>query len=174
MNALSPITLPSALSRMLADVADAARAPIAGRDRMVAAALTPYLGDPALLAGRCCDAGTSCYARHLLHQDDAAGYAVVSIVWTPGQMSPVHGHRTWCALGIQAGWLTETFFRPLDSVARPVACVARWPGDVSHSPADPDSIHRIANLGTERAISVHVYGVCFDKFGTGVNHVWAS
>ncbi len=173
MNAISPIRRP-ALARMLGDIAEAARSPIDGRDRVTAAALAPHLGDPDLLDSPCCQPGDARYVRHLLHQNDAAGYAVVAIVWMPGQMSPVHGHRTWCALGIQSGWLTETFFRPDGESARPVGCVGRGPGDVSHAPADPDAIHRIANLGTERAISIHVYGVCFDAFASGVNHVWAS
>jgi predicted metal-dependent enzyme (double-stranded beta helix superfamily) len=94
-------------------------------------------------------------------------------------MSPVHGHRTWCALGIVNGLLTETFFcreaqAGKGDIVRPVTCVARRPGDVSHAPASPDAIHRLANLGTEEAVSIHVYGVSYDDFGDGVNHVWAA
>jgi predicted metal-dependent enzyme (double-stranded beta helix superfamily) len=173
MNAMYPAPR-TALARMLEDIAEAAKHPIAGRDRVMAEALAPHLGEPALLEASCRAPGQSCYARHLLHQNDAAGYAVVSIVWLPGQMSPVHGHRTWCAFGAQSGVLTETFFRPDGETACPVGCVLRRPGDVSHAPADPCAIHRLANLGTEKAISIHVYGVRFDEFGGGVNHVWAS
>ncbi|MCW3473990.1 cysteine dioxygenase family protein [Limobrevibacterium gyesilva] len=174
MNALAPIAVPTPLARLLADVADAARVPLAARDRAMAAALAPYLGDPGLLEGRDCPCNPDRYTRHLLHNDPASGYAVVAIVWAPGQMSPVHGHRTWCAFGVQRGWLTETFFRPDGDIALPTTCLARRPGDVCHAPADPRAIHRLANLGTQEAVSVHVYGVAFDRFGDGVNHVWAA
>jgi predicted metal-dependent enzyme (double-stranded beta helix superfamily) len=159
---------------MLADVADAARAPLDYRDRAVAAALAPYLGHPGLLEGRDCPCNPERYTRHLLHDDPQSGYAVVAIVWAPGQMSPVHGHRTWCALGVQRGWLTETFFRTDEGRLLPTSCVARRPGDTSHAPADPNAIHRMANLGTQEAVSLHVYGVPFGNFAEGVNEVWAA
>jgi len=177
MNAISPaLGLPrnTLLSRMLADVADAARAPLPERHVVMAAALAPHLHAPALLAGIPCPCNPARYVRHLLDADPAGGYAVVAIAWRPGQMSPVHGHRTWCALGIARGLLTETFFRHDSATVRPVGCVARRPGDVSHAPASPDAIHRLANLGTEEAVSIHVYGVAYDDFGDGVNHVWAA
>lgn len=170
MNAIAP----RALTRMLADIADAARADPADRDRLVAAAIAPHVCDPSLLHGIDCPCAPDRYVRHLLHADTAGGYAVVAIVWRPGQMSPVHGHRTWCGLGIHRGVLTETFFRlGPDGAPLPTACVQRRPGDVSHAPADPGAIHRIANLGVEPAISIHCYGVAYDDFGDGVNHVWA-
>jgi predicted metal-dependent enzyme (double-stranded beta helix superfamily) len=182
MNAISPLaSLPgnALLDHMLRDVAVAATAPLAERDRIMAAALAPHLSRPALLAGVPCPCNPARYTRHLLHADPMGGYAVVAIAWRPGQMSPVHGHRTWCALGVVSGLLTETSFQVEDApgsgeVARPVTCLARRPGDVSHAPASPHAIHRLANLGTEEAVSIHVYGVSYDDFGDGVNHVWAA
>ncbi len=176
MNALSgkPVGLNPLMARLIEDVTRAADRPLADRDGAVAAALAPYLGDPALLAGRSCPCGAEKYTRHLLHADPVRGFAMVAIAWAPGQMSPVHGHLTWCAFGIHAGWLTETFFRPEGDTARPTACCPRRPGDISHAPADPAAIHRIANLGTADAVSIHVYGVDYDRFGDGVNRVWAA
>lgn len=182
MNALSKIMPPNMiplddtgvpLSRMLADIADAARG-AARRERAIAAAMAPHLADPDLLAGRDCPCNPQRYQRHLLHADADGGYAVVAIVWVPGQMSPVHGHRTWCALGVHRGWLTETFFRPEAGVAIPTTCKPLQPGGLSFAPADPNAIHRLANLGTQEAVSIHVYGVSFDRFGDGVNEVWAA
>ena len=162
------------IRRLLADIADAARSPVDGRDRQMAAALAPHLGDPELLCGLECPCRPERYTRHLLHNDPEAGYAAVVIAWSPGQMSPVHGHHTWCAFGVQRGWLTETFFRPDGATAQPTACLPRRPGDVGHAPANPAAIHRLANLGTEPALSLHVYGVSYDRFGDGVNAVWAA
>jgi predicted metal-dependent enzyme (double-stranded beta helix superfamily) len=186
MNAITPLPGRHALApcnaklaRMLGDVADAAIAPLAERDRIMAAVLAAHLHQPELLEGIACPCNPARYTRHLLHADPAGGYAVVAIAWRPGQMSPVHGHRTWCALGIVNGLLTETLFR-LEAgagegeIVRPVTCIARRPGDVSHAPASRNAIHRLANLGTEEAVSIHVYGVSYDDFGDGVNHVWAA
>lgn len=166
------------LAAMLADIARAACADAVTRDAAVAAAIAPHLGHPDLLAGRDCPCNPERYSRHLLHNDPEGGYAVVAIVWAPGQMSPVHGHRTWCAFGVHRGWLAETYFARDSSVAeaspRPTGCTPRGPGSTSHAPCDPDAIHRLANLGTQESVSVHVYGVAFDRFGDGVNEVYAA
>jgi predicted metal-dependent enzyme (double-stranded beta helix superfamily) len=174
MNAISPIALVTPLDAMLADIARAARSAPALRHRAVADALAPHLGDRALLAGRDCPCNPNRYTRHLLHNDPAGGYAVIAIVWTPGQMSPVHAHRTWCAFGVHRGWLAETYFARDAGVVTPTNCTPSGPGRVGCAAADPDAIHRLANLGTEEAVSIHVYGVAFDDFGTGVNEVYAA
>jgi predicted metal-dependent enzyme (double-stranded beta helix superfamily) len=158
---------------MLEAIADAVRTPLAGRDGTVAAALAPFLSDPDLLAGIACPCTKERYARHLLFAGE--GYAVLAIVWRPGQMSPVHGHRTWCAFGLHSGILAETLFAVSEGgLPRPFSCIQRRPGDVNHAPADPNAIHRLANLGTEEAVSIHVYGASFDSIGQGVNEVWAD
>jgi predicted metal-dependent enzyme (double-stranded beta helix superfamily) len=52
--------------------------------------------------------------------------------------------------------------------------VQRWTGDGGHAPAGPDAVHRLANLGTETAISIHVYGAPYDRLGDQVNQIWAD
>jgi predicted metal-dependent enzyme (double-stranded beta helix superfamily) len=162
----------SALEGMLSDVACAAAGAIGCRDRDIAAALAPYLGQTGLLDGVACPGGAEKYTRHLLHA--GAGYSVLALVWRPRQMSPVHAHRTWCVFGVHQGWMTETLFARGTTGARPVACVPRGPGDVAHAPADPDKIHRLANLGTTDALSIHVYGARYDRLGHDVNEIWAE
>lgn len=178
MNAITrPILTPETttpLAVMLADIDRAARADRSTRHKAVAEALAPHLGNPKLLAGRDCPCNPDRYCRHLLHNDPDGHYAVVAIVWIPGQMSPVHGHRTWCALGIHRGWMAETYFAHDGHHATPTGCTPRGPGDTSSAPADLNAIHRLANLGTEEAVSIHIYGVAFDDFGTGVNEVYAA
>ena len=85
-------------------------------------------------------------------------------------MSRVHSHRVWCALGVHRGVLAETLFEPDEP---PTPCETRLcrPGTVSAGRADPALIHRIANLGCEDAISIHVYGLGFAEFPTGVNRL---
>jgi predicted metal-dependent enzyme (double-stranded beta helix superfamily) len=169
-HAHSGFSLP--LAAMISDVACAVTGSIRGRDRDVAAAVAPYLGQPGLLDGVSCPAGAEKYTRHLLHA--GAGYSVLALVWRPRQMSPVHAHRTWCVFGVHRGWMTETLFTRDAAGARPVACVPRHAGEVAHAPADPDKIHRLANLGTTDALSIHVYGARYDRLGHDVNEIWAE
>jgi len=157
------------LDAMLGAIADAAATPLEGRERGVATALAAHLRDPLLLAGLECPGCETRYTRHLLHEGD--GYAVVALVWRPGQMSPVHAHRAWCALGIHQGILTEHYYDPAS--LRPTAVHLRIPGDTSHGPACDDMIHRLANCCAETAISIHVYGTAFERMAEDLNLVLA-
>jgi predicted metal-dependent enzyme (double-stranded beta helix superfamily) len=80
----------------------------------------------------------------------------------------VHAHRTWCALGVHQGVLTEHYYTP-GTPPRLDAVHLRREGDISHGRADPDLIHRLANCSAEVAVSIHVYGVAFEAFCDQVN-----
>ncbi|MBU8537761.1 cysteine dioxygenase family protein [Falsiroseomonas tokyonensis] len=162
---------------MLAGIAAAARHPLAERPRAVAAAIEAFAADPALLEGMDCPCCPDRYIRHLLQSDEEAGYAVVALVWRPGQMSPVHGHKTWCAFAVHQGTLTETYYAAAEAegdLPQPRSTQLLHPGQGSHGPADPALIHRLANLSCRTAISIHCYGVGFDRFGQDVNEVHAA
>ncbi|MCQ4161902.1 cysteine dioxygenase family protein [Roseomonas sp. GC11] len=163
------------LSAMLSAIAEAARSDLDGRPARVAAAIGAYLDRPDLLAGQECPCSAERYVRHLLHADPAGAYAVVALAWRPGQMSPVHAHRTWCAFGVYSGLLTEGYYAP-DACGQPVQTqsLLRPAGATCHGPADPRLIHRLANLSSGPALSIHVYGVGFDRFGQDVNLVYAD
>jgi predicted metal-dependent enzyme (double-stranded beta helix superfamily) len=161
----------TALETMLAEIASAARG--SAPERGVAEAIGAFVGRPELLEGRDCPCCPDRYIRHLLHSDPAGGYAVVALVWRPGQMSPVHAHRTWCAFGVHQGVLTETWYEAGDP-PQPAATKLLAPGATNHGPADPLLIHRLANLSCRTAVSVHCYGVGFDRFGQDVNEVLAA
>src|SRR3954453_15546782 len=85
----------SMLQQMLQDIDLAAATALAWRHLAVAAALQPYLGHPDLLCGVECPCSSERYVRHLLHA--GTQHTVLALVWRPGQMSPFHGHRSWCA-----------------------------------------------------------------------------
>ncbi|UFN51078.1 cysteine dioxygenase family protein [Roseomonas sp. OT10] len=172
--ALPRMAMRRSLDSLLAAVADAVEVPLPGRPAAVARALEPYLDDPRLLSEHDCPCGESRYVRHLLHADPAGRYAVVALVWKPGQMSPIHAHRTWCALGVHRGTLTESHYRVDGALPLPSSAVLRRPGEVSHGPADPTLIHRLANLDSRNAVSIHVYGASYDRFGSDVNLVYAD
>ncbi len=162
----------TALASMLAEIARAARGPEQARHRAVAEAIGAFAGREDLLAGLDCPCSPDRYVRHLLQGDAELGYAVVALVWRPGQMSPVHAHRTWCAFAVHSGVLTETGYAPGDP---PVPSASRLlrAGEGGHGPAQPDLIHRLANLGCGTAVSIHCYGAAFERFGSDVNLVHA-
>jgi predicted metal-dependent enzyme (double-stranded beta helix superfamily) len=70
--------------------------------------------------------------------------------------------------------MTETLFALDADQPAPRASTQLQVGDISHAPAEPGAIHRLANLGTETAISIHVYGARFDRLGHAVNRIWAA
>jgi predicted metal-dependent enzyme (double-stranded beta helix superfamily) len=136
----------------------------------VARILERRVTEPALLDGVHCPGSPDRYTRHLVYA--GPGFSILALVWLPGQMSPIHGHRSWCALGIRQGTLVETCFTREDARLTLDACRQLQPGMVSHSDGDDDHYHRVANLGVETAVSIHVYGVAFDRLGHGLNRMW--
>ena len=132
--------------------------------------LAESVRDPDLLDGYDLTPSYDRYARHLVHQGE--GYSLLAIVWLPGQTSPIHSHRTWCALSVYRGWLNETLYGRSSERIERVAERRLFRGDVSHSPPDLASAHRMTNLGTEAAVSIHIYGAAYDRLGQDVNHIW--
>lgn len=159
-----------ALQTMLAAIAEAARGPEQDRPAAVAAVLAAFVQRAELLDGLDLPCCPDRYVRHLLQADAEGGYAVVALVWRPGQLSPVHAHRTWCAFGVQQGVLSETFYAPGEPLM-PRATRLLAPGATGHGRADPGQIHRLANFSCRTAISIHCYGVPFERFGADVNLV---
>jgi predicted metal-dependent enzyme (double-stranded beta helix superfamily) len=114
------------------------------------------------------------YARHLLYGDPAGRYSILALVWDHGQMSPVHAHHCWCAVGVYQGVLSESYYREAATGGAPVlvGTTRRAAGTLSFDPA-ASGIHRIANESGGPAVSLHVYGVARDRISTGVNRTYA-
>jgi predicted metal-dependent enzyme (double-stranded beta helix superfamily) len=47
------------------------------------------------------------YARNLVYDDQNSGLSLYTLVWEPGQWTPVHDHGTWGVVGIIDGQLEE-------------------------------------------------------------------
>jgi predicted metal-dependent enzyme (double-stranded beta helix superfamily) len=162
----------SRLGSMLADIE---RAVMAGGGRapaQVAAALQRHLPEPDLLHGVECPSSPDRYMRHLLHA--GVTYTVLALVWRTGQMSPVHSHRAWGVVGVHRGSLTETRFLPVRGSAQAIGSWLCHSGQVLPEIAEEEGIHRIANLDTMEALSIHVYNAPYDQIGTGLNVIWAA
>ena len=145
-------------------------------DRALADLLAETVTETDFIQGLDLTGAAACYTRQVIFA--APDYCVLALIWRPGQMSPVHNHRAACALGVHAGTLTETAFTPAPGGAgqgiRLTGCRQLYTGDTSHGPADEQSAHRVANLGVEPAISIHVYATGFDQLGTRLNRIWAD
>jgi len=114
------------------------------------------------------------YARHLIYADPGGRFSILSIVWDRGQMSPIHAHHCWCAVGVYQGMLTETFYRAGAPGELPVETgSARHAAGASIFDPTGSAIHRIANYSGVLAVSIHVYGVAKDRISTGVNRILA-
>lgn len=112
------------------------------------------------------------YARHLLYGDPGGRFSILSLVWDRAQMSPIHAHHCWCAVGVYRGMLTETYYREAE-VGEPPVEIGSARHAVGASTFDPGSgIHRLANVSGVLAVSLHVYGVSADRIATGVNRIF--
>lgn len=166
---------PRPIDGLIAALTEAAATPLDARPGAIAGSLAPLLTREDLLDGCDCTPREDRYARRLIHADPAGRFAVLSLVWAPGQASPIHAHRAWCAFGVHRGRLSESHFEPPVAAGLPTLCgqLVRDPGSCAHAPASPRLIHRIANTSDRLAVSIHIYGVGLDAVETGVNHIYA-
>ncbi|MFC5506497.1 MULTISPECIES: cysteine dioxygenase [Hyphomicrobiales] len=97
------------------------------------------------------------YTRNLLAGDDSV--SVWAIVWAAGATTCIHDHHCSCCFGVVSGTVTETWYRAIDA-QRAIATEQhdRQAGYVACMLPSGPNIHRMRNLGTEDAISIHIYG----------------
>jgi len=113
------------------------------------------------------------YVRHLLHADPLGRFSVMALIWHPGQRTPVHGHRTWCAYLVLQGELREARFawQADRDCAVLNDTVTRHAGQTLAAPAGLADIHSLGNDSDAVAVSIHVYGVRGEQISTHVNHL---
>lgn len=113
------------------------------------------------------------YVRHLLHADPLGRFSVMALIWHPGQRTPVHGHRTWCAYLVLQGELREARFawQADRDCAVLTNTVTRLAGQTLAAPAGLADIHSLGNDSDAVAVSIHVYGVRGEQISTHVNHL---
>jgi len=100
------------------------------------------------------------YRQYLLHADPLGRFSIVSFVWGPGQLTPVHDHRTWGLVGILRGAeLSVPYDRAPDGSFRAGAPERLEPGRVVAVSPTLGDVHAMANAYHDRvSISIHVYG----------------
>lgn len=107
------------------------------------------------------------YARNPVHICPTGSLSLFTMVWQPGQWTPVHDHGTWGVVGILEGTLEERNFVRIDSRERDDSninlqrggnCLLSQ-GSVTTFIPNPDHIHRTGvSRSREQAISLHLYG----------------
>jgi predicted metal-dependent enzyme (double-stranded beta helix superfamily) len=113
------------------------------------------------------------FRSHVLHTEPDGTFSIVALVWRPGQITPIHDHVTWCVYGVVQGVAYEELFTldESNSCLLKAGKSAKWVGDVSGF-APPGDIHRVRNLGSRVAISIHVYGTDVSRIGSSVRRYY--
>ena len=107
------------------------------------------------------------YARNPVFVCSTGTLSLFTMVWSPGQWTPVHDHGTWGVVGIIKGVLHERNFLRMDNREREDSGISLRRGgnillsqnSVTTFVPNPDHIHRTGvprNQG--EAVSLHLYG----------------
>jgi 3-mercaptopropionate dioxygenase len=111
------------------------------------------------------------YQSGVLYVDPAGAFSVVSVVWRPGQITPIHDHVTWCAFGVLQGVEYEELYALRDTHLEKIGENANGAGSVDGF-APPGDIHRVHNSGDQNAISIHIYGTDVSRIESSVRRVY--
>jgi predicted metal-dependent enzyme (double-stranded beta helix superfamily) len=117
---------------------------------------------------------TDGYAQHVVHVAEAGGFSVCSLVWLPGQFTPIHDHVAWCVVGVYEGAERETLYRLEQTEAGQHLDVIHIgemsAGNAAGFPADGNDLHQVANSTDGLAISIHVYGTDMRALGSSIKN----
>jgi len=116
---------------------------------------------------------TAGYTRNLVYDAPDESLSLYSIVWLPGQWTPVHDHGSWGVVGVIEGVLEERSYVRLSpdrgaddeiDLARGGTVLLRH-GAVTSLVPNPDHIH-VTGVPTERSrvVSLHLYGKTMSNF----------
>jgi len=115
------------------------------------------------------------YARNLVYDAPDGSLSLYTLVWLPGQWTPVHDHGSWGVVGVLEGVLEERSYvrmspdRGADTgieLARGGVILLAH-GAVTSFVPNPDHIH-VTGVPAERtrAVSLHLYGRMMNSFNT--------
>ena len=139
----------------------------------IAAHLTKLLRHDDWLAPEDRAPGTDSYRQHILHVSPGRQLSIASLVWLPGQTTPVHDHISWCIVGVYRGVEREERFDLVESDGRqwlePAGTVFAARGHVETLIPPEGDIHTVTAAGRDLAISIHVYGADLEQRGTSID-----
>jgi predicted metal-dependent enzyme (double-stranded beta helix superfamily) len=137
--------------------------------------LAPLLNHPDLLTEEQRLPSPDRYRSHIVAIAPSRRFSVVSLVWLPGQVTPIHDHICWCVVGVLEGEEFEERYslKEDEQGNRWLARTGEWlvsPGGVTSALVPPEeNIHRVRNAGEQLAISIHVYGADIGFYGSSIN-----
>jgi len=115
------------------------------------------------------------YTRNLIYAAPDKSLSLYSLVWLPGQWTPIHDHGSWGVVGVVEGVLEERSYvrlsldreddHDIDLVRGGVVLLGK--GAVTTFVPNPDHIH-VTGVPVERprAVSLHLYGRMMTSFNT--------
>ena len=107
------------------------------------------------------------YARNPVYVCPTGTLSLFTMVWQPGQWTPVHDHGTWGVVGVLEGTLEERNFIRVDSRERDDSNINLQRGgnvlltksSITTFVPNPDHIHRTGvSRHRSQAVSLHLYG----------------
>ena len=99
------------------------------------------------------------YQQYLLHCDPLERFSVVSFVWGPGQVTPIHNHTVWGVIGVLRGSESSEAFRLYDGHMASSGRRIFGAGQIDRVSPTIGDIHRVANERPDGpSVSIHVYG----------------
>jgi predicted metal-dependent enzyme (double-stranded beta helix superfamily) len=117
--------------------------------------------------------GADTYRQHVLHVSPCRRLSIASLVWLPGQTTPIHDHVSWCVVGVYRGVEREERFDLVEDGARrwlePAGTVYAGRGHVETLVPPHGDIHTVTAAGREMAISIHVYGADLERLGSSID-----
>jgi predicted metal-dependent enzyme (double-stranded beta helix superfamily) len=142
---------------------------------LVAQRLRVHLPSPAVLTAEQRLGSPDRYTQHLLHVEPDGSFSIVAVVWRPGQETPIHDHVSWCVVAVVEGTEYETLYalRQTGGLTWLMETVTTEnpPGSVSAF-APPGDIHRVRNVGSDTAISIHIYGADISRLGSSIRRCY--
>jgi predicted metal-dependent enzyme (double-stranded beta helix superfamily) len=109
------------------------------------------------------------YRQHLLYVSPERDLSIVSLVWLPGQRTPIHDHVSWCIVGVYEGREREIRYRAVgDDALEEVGSIDAGPGHVEVIIPSAEDIHAVTADGDGPTISIHVYGADIERRGTSI------
>jgi predicted metal-dependent enzyme (double-stranded beta helix superfamily) len=111
------------------------------------------------------------YVAHTYDGQDGS-YSLQVFVWPPGTRTQIHDHTCWGAYCCVVGSVLEERYERLDDGSQLNHARLKKVWQLSWSREDgvssllpyEEGIHRVGNLGSKRAISVHLYGPKIGEF----------
>ena len=134
--------------------------------------LARLIASDAWLPPACTEAAADRFATHLLYGHPDQRFCVVSMVWSPGQSTPIHDHTVWGLIGVVRGVeVSQRYGFDAQGILRPEGGVRRLqPGEIEAVSPQIGDIHQVRNGdAASKTISIHVYGA---DIGTLVRHAY--